>query len=39
MSDPARIATYPPRLRWLIAGALALVLPIAVGAAVAGRSA
>ena len=34
MSDPARIATYPPRLRWLIAGALALVLPIAVGAAV-----
>jgi diguanylate cyclase (GGDEF)-like protein len=34
MSGPAGIQTYPPRLRWLIAGTFVLVLPVVVGAAV-----
>jgi diguanylate cyclase (GGDEF)-like protein len=34
VSDPAGITTYPPRLRWLITGTLALVVPIVVGAVV-----
>jgi len=34
MSESTGTSTYPPRLRWLIAGTLALVMPIVVGAAV-----
>jgi diguanylate cyclase (GGDEF)-like protein len=33
VSDSAPPSEYPPRLRWLIAGVLALLLPVVVGAA------
>jgi diguanylate cyclase (GGDEF)-like protein len=35
VSDHAGISAYPPRLRWLIAGTIVLVMPIVVGAVLA----